>query len=66
MRIKVKVKDIELEVNDNNNNTVINYEWHNNEVQGAFSNNICSKTIKVMCEEAMKLLKEQMLNVKIK
>jgi len=52
MRIKVKVKDIELEVNDNDNNSVIKYESHNIEVQ---------KTIKVMCEEAMKLLKERQL-----
>ena len=52
MRIKVKVKDIEIEVDDNTNNTYINYEWHNKAVH---------KTIEVMCEEAMKLLKEQML-----
>jgi hypothetical protein len=50
MRISVKVKDIEIEVDDNDNNAVIKYESHNNEVQ---------KTIKVMCEEAMKLLKER-------
>jgi hypothetical protein len=50
MKIKVKVKDIEIEVDDNDNNAVIKYESHNNEVQ---------KTIKVMCEEVMKLLKER-------
>ena len=50
MRIKVKVKDIEIEVDDNDNNAVIKYESHNNQVL---------KTIKVMCEEAMKLLNER-------
>ncbi len=52
MKIRVKAKDIEIEVDDNDNNTVIKYESHNNEVQ---------KTIKTMCEEAMKLLKERQL-----
>jgi glutamate formiminotransferase len=52
MRIKVKVKDIQIEVDDNDNNPVIKYESHNNEVQ---------KTIKAMCEEAIKLLKERQL-----
>jgi hypothetical protein len=52
MRIKVKVKDIELEVDDNDSNTVVKYESHNNEVQ---------KTIKVMCEQAMILLKERLM-----
>jgi hypothetical protein len=52
MRIKVKVKDIEIEVDDSDNNAVIKYTSHNIEVQN---------TIKVMCEEAMKLLKERQL-----
>jgi hypothetical protein len=50
MRIIVKVKDIEIKVNDNDNTAVIKYESHNSELQ---------KTIKVMCDEATKLLKER-------
>jgi len=50
MKITVKVKDIELEVNDSDNNSVIKYETYNKEVQ---------KTLKIMCEEALKLLKER-------
>ena len=50
MKITVKVKDIELEVNDSDNNPVIKYETNNKEVQ---------KTLKIMCEEALKLLKER-------
>jgi hypothetical protein len=50
MRIKVKVKDIKIKVDDNDNNTVIKHESHNKEVH---------KTIKLMCEEAMKFIKER-------
>lgn len=52
MKIIVKVKDIEIEINDNDNTAVIKYESHNKEVQ---------KTIKIMCDEAIKLLKERNL-----
>jgi hypothetical protein len=51
MKISVRVKHIVIKVNDNDSNTVIKYESHNNEVQ---------KTLKVMCEEAKKLLKEDL------
>lgn len=50
MRIFVKIKDIEIEVDDKDNNSVIKYESHNKEVQ---------KTLKIMCDEAIKLLKER-------
>jgi len=50
MKIRVKVKDIELEVDDYDNSSVIQYETNNKEVQ---------KTLKIMCEEALKLLKER-------
>jgi hypothetical protein len=51
MRIKVKVKDFEIEVDDHDNNAVIKYEMYNEELQ---------KTIKAMCEEAIKFLKIEM------
>lgn len=50
MKISVKVKDIKLEVNDCDNSAVIKYKTNNKEVQ---------KTLKIMCEEALKLLKER-------
>lgn len=52
MRIIVKVKDIEIEVNDNDNTAIIKYESHNLELQ---------KTIKVICDEVKKILKERNL-----
>ena len=53
MKITVKVKDIELLVDDNDNGSVIKYESsHNKEVQ---------KTLKLMCEEAIRILKERNL-----
>jgi hypothetical protein len=51
MKISVRVKHIVIKLNDGDNNPVIKYESHNNEVQ---------KTLRVMCEEAKKLLKEDL------
>jgi hypothetical protein len=51
MKISVRIKHIVIKVDDNDSNTIIKYENHNNEVQ---------KTLKVMCEEARKLLKEDL------
>lgn len=50
MKISVKVKDIEIEVNDNDSSSVLKYESHSIEVR---------KTVKIICEEALKLLKER-------
>ena len=50
MRIIVKVKDIIIDVDDSDNTATIKYETTNKEVH---------KIIKIMCEEALKLLKEQ-------
>ena len=50
MKISVKVKDIEIFVDDNDNNAVIKYGSHNEEVQ---------KTLKIMCKEAIEILKER-------
>lgn len=50
MKITVRIKDIEIEVNDNDNCAVIKYEIANKELH---------KTIKLICEEALKILKER-------
>ena len=52
MKIVVKVKDIKLEIKDNDNTTVVKYEEHNKEIH---------QTIKIMCEEAIKLIKERQM-----
>lgn len=52
MKITVRVKDIELEVNDNDSNPVVKHE--------SFNKELC-KTIKLMCDECLKLLKERNL-----
>lgn len=49
MKITVKVKNVEISIDDSDNNAVIKYASHNLEVQ---------KTIQVMCDECIKLLKE--------
>ncbi len=54
MRIKVKVKNIEIEIDDSDNNAAIMYSQHNAQVQA---------TIKVMCQEAIKIL-EKSINQK--
>jgi hypothetical protein len=50
MKISVKVKDIEILVDDQDSNSIIKCEPYNRELQ---------KTITLICQEAMKLLKER-------
>jgi hypothetical protein len=50
MRISVKVKDVVVEMDDNSDLTLVKYEPHNKEIQ---------KILKIMCEEAIKILKER-------
>lgn len=47
MKIVVKIKGIEIKINDKDTTAVVKYESHNKEIH---------KTIKIMCEEATKLL----------
>jgi len=52
MKLIVKVKDIEINIDDFDNGPVLKYDSENKEI---------IKTIKIMCEEALKLLKERNL-----
>ena len=49
MKIKVKVKSIEIVIDDSDNTPIVKYESSNIQLQN---------TIKSMCDEALKLLKE--------
>jgi len=50
MRITVRVEDIEISIDDSDKSAVIMHDNYNKEVV---------KAIKVVCEEALKLLKER-------